>query len=131
MYPLVGEVDLHTVDVGDLLVAIEFLHLAEDGIDVGVGGEVNAVLGYRVVRIFGTQLTGLLALLCHIAQEEGYAYKGIAAIVTLGIDYSTVAFAANYGSHLLHHGGHVDLAHSRSCVLSAVAPSDVAQRTRR
>ena len=47
MYPLVGEVDLHTIDVGHLLVLIEFLHLLEDSEDVGSRIEVDAVPSCR------------------------------------------------------------------------------------
>ncbi len=63
------------------------------------------------------------------AQEKGYAHKGIAPIVTRGIDDTAVAFAANHGPNLLHLGGDIDLAHSRSGIVTAMTLGDIAQGT--
>ena len=65
--PAGGEIDLDTVDVVDRSIGVlskHLLHLDEDGIDVGFGGEVDAVLGYLVVGERAAQFTDGAALLC-------------------------------------------------------------------
>ena len=49
MYPLVGEVDFHAVDVGNLFIAIHLLYLEQDGINIGRGSEVDTVLCNEIV----------------------------------------------------------------------------------
>ena len=135
VYPLVGEVNLHTVDVVHFdagLPCVHCLHLGEDGIHVGGGIEVNAVLGDGVVGVGGTELangeSGLcLAFVCQMAEEEGNAYEGITAIVGGGVDDTAVAFTADDGVGLLHLCHHVHFAYSGSIVLLAVLAGHVAQ----
>ena len=62
MNPLVGEVDLHSVDVVHLLVGIELLHLFEDGIHIGGWSEVDAILGNEILGECGAKLANLAAL---------------------------------------------------------------------
>ena len=135
MYPLVGEVNFHTVDVVHFdagLPCVHCLHLGEDGIHVGGGIEVNAVLGDGVVGVGGTELangeSGLcLAFVCQVAEEEGNADEGITAIVGGGVDDTAVAFTADDGVGLLHLCHHVHFAYSGSIVLLAVLAGHVAQ----
>ena len=132
MYPTVREIDLYAVDVVDLSTRIgskEFLHFHKDGVDIGLGGEVNAILGYLLVGESLAQLTGCAALLGAAGEEEDNAYKGIAAIVAFGIDDTTVAFAADDSPHFLHLRGDVDLADGCGGVLPAVLLCHVAQGT--
>lgn len=58
MYPLVGEVDFHAVDVGNLFIAIHLLYLEQDGIDIGRGSEVDTVLCNEIVGEGSAQLAG-------------------------------------------------------------------------
>lgn len=44
VYPLVGKVNLHTIDVGNLLVLVEVLNLLQNAKDVGSRIEVDTVL---------------------------------------------------------------------------------------
>ena len=134
MYPLVGEVELHAVDVGNgyvLLLAIHLLHLHEDGIHVGGGSQVDTVLGDEIVGEAGTKLAHLAALVCQTAQEEGDAYEGITAIMALGIDDSAIALAADNGMYILHLGGHVYLAYCGCGILAAMLLCHVAEGTGR
>lgn len=50
VYPLVGKVNFHTVDVGHGFVLVEFLHLLQNLEDVGRRVKVDAVLGNVVLR---------------------------------------------------------------------------------
>ena len=59
MNPLVGKVDLHSVDVVHLLVGIELLHLFEDGIYIGGRSEIDAVLGNEILGECGTKFAHL------------------------------------------------------------------------
>ena len=130
MYPAVGEVDLHAVDIvdgGAVVVGEHLLHFHEDGVDIGARGEVDAVLGNLIVGEGLAQFADGAALLCERREEQGDAYEGVAAVVALGIDDTAVAFAADDGTHLFHLRGDVDLTDSGSGVLAAVLLSDVAQ----
>ena len=58
VYPTVREVDLHAVDVvhcGTVVLGEYLLHLHEDCVDIGLGCEVDAVLGYLVFREGGAK----------------------------------------------------------------------------
>ena len=130
--PTVGEVDLHTVDVvdrGTVVLGEHLLHLHQDGVDIGLGCEVDAVLRNLVVGVHAAQFTDGAALLCQTGEEEGDTYEGVAAVVALGIDDAAVAFAADDGSHLLHLRGDVDLTDGSGEILTAVTLGDVAQGT--
>ena len=131
MYPLVGKVNLHAVDVVDLFVLEHLLHLVQYSINIGSWCEVDAVLCDEIVRIFLTQLAHLLALVCQIGQEQGYAHQGVASIVTLRIDDSAIALTADDGTYLLHLRGDVDLAYCRSAIFTAMTLCDITQCTRR
>ena len=67
--------------------------------------------------------------MCQVAEEEGYAHEGIAAIMGCWVDDTAVAFAADDGVGLLHLGHHIHLAHSSSVVLLAILAGYVAQGT--
>ena len=43
VYPLVGKVNLHSIDVSDLLVFVDFLNLLKQGKDIGGGFEIDAI----------------------------------------------------------------------------------------
>ena len=67
MYPTVGKVDLHTVDVVDLRAVVlskHLLYLSENGIDIGIRSKVDAVLCNLIVGEGGTQFAGGTAFLC-------------------------------------------------------------------
>ena len=130
MYPAVGEVNLHAVDVVDLCRGIlgkHLLDLHEDGVDIGVGRQVDAVLGNLIVGELTAQLADLALLLGQRGQEEGDAHEGITAIVTLGIDDAAIAFTANDGPHLLHLRGDVDLTDSSSSIATTILLCDITQ----
>ena len=127
MDPSVGEVNLHTVDVVYLLAGIECLHLLEDGIHVGVGRQVDAVLGNEIGRIGGPQFAGLHATLGQIGEDEGDAHQRVASVMCSRIDYSAITFAADDGTRLLHLRHHVHLAHGSGVVLLTVPARHVAQ----
>ena len=129
MYPTVGEIDFHAVDIIHLFVPINFFDLPQNGVYIGRGSEFDAVFGDEVVRISGAQLARLAALVSQIAQEEGDAHKRIPAVVALGVDDAAVAFAADDGLRGLHLRGDVYFAHGRSRVLTAMLQGDVTQGT--
>ena len=130
VHPFIGEVYLHAVDISYLLVLIEFLHLSQDGIHIGIGRQVHPVLGHEVGRIGGTQFTHFLSLVCQVAQEEGNAHQGVTAIMAGRIDDTTVSFTADDGTHFLHLGRHVHLAHGRSVIGLSIAGRHITQGTR-
>ena len=132
MHPTVGEVDFHAVDVVDngVLVGGEhLLHLLQDGVHVGLGRQVDAVLGDEIVGELLPQLAHLHALLSQRREEQGDSHEGITTIVALGVDNATIAFTANHGAHLFHLRGHVHLAHGGSRVLTSMLLRHIAQGT--
>ena len=67
VYPTGGEVNLNTVDVVDdgfRVLGKHLLNLDKDGVDIGLGREVDAVLGYLVVGERAAQFADGAALLC-------------------------------------------------------------------
>ena len=54
MYPLIGEVNLHSVNVIDFLIFIHFLHLLQDGVYISLRSKVNTVFGDKIRRISST-----------------------------------------------------------------------------
>lgn len=75
VHPLVGEVNLYTVDVIDLLFGIDALDLGQDGINICTGLEIDTVLGYEIRRIYLTQLANLHIHMCQMAQEKRDTYQ--------------------------------------------------------
>ena len=132
MYPLVGEVNLHTIDIVNLLVLVQFLDLLQDRIHIGTCGEVDTVLGNLVRRICSTQFAGLHALLGKIGQDESDTYESVAAAVSSRIDDTAIALTADNGVNLAHLGNNVYLAYGSSAVLAAcVLVGNIAQSTGR
>ena len=129
MYPLVGEVYLHAVNVVHLFALVHLLDLSENSVHVGLWCKVDAVLGDEVGRIGGTKLAGCHALLGHIGQDESDAYKSVAAVMGSRIDDATVAFAADDSVCLFHLRHDVHFAHGCCVVLAAIFAGDVAQGT--
>ena len=130
MYPAVGKVDLHTVDVvhfGAVVLGEHLLYLDEDGVYIGLWSEVDAILRYLIIREGFAQFAGGAALLCQCRQEEHDANQCITAVVALGIDDATIAFAADDGSHFLHLCSNIDLAHSGSIILATIFLSNISQ----
>ena len=130
MYPAVGEVNLHTVNIINLsggILCKHLLDLDEDGVDIGLWGEVDAILGNLIVGELLTQLADGAVFLGQGSEEEGDAYEGVTTIVALGIDDSAVAFAADDGTYFLHLRGDIDLADGRGCILATVFLRDIAQ----
>ena len=62
MHPLVGEVNLHAVDIVNLLVCIHFLDFCKNSIDISSRRKVYAVLGNVIVGESRTQLAHLASL---------------------------------------------------------------------
>ena len=125
--PLVGEVNLHTVDVGHLLVLVEFLHLLEHGIDIRGRAEVNAVLGDVVLRQRVAELGSAHTRLGQIRQQQGHTYEGIAAAVGCGVDDTTIAFAADDGTRFLHLRHNVHFANGCRRVVATILLRHIAQ----
>ena len=114
MYPFGGEINLHTVDIVNMGCGVgreHLLHLDEDGVNIGIRSEVDAILGYLIVGELSPQFANLTAFLGKRGKEEGYAYKGITTVMTFGIDDSTVSFATNNSIYFLHLGSHVYFAY--------------------
>ena len=132
--PAVGEVDLHTVYIIDrcaVVVCEHLLDLREDGIDIGTRGEVNTVFGNLIVRECLVQFADSTAFLCKAREEEGNAYQSVAAVVAIGIDNTTVAFATDDGAHFFHLRGDVDLSDSSGMILTAMLLGNITQGTGR
>ena len=98
VYPFVGEVYLHTIDVVDFFILIKFLHFGKDGVNIRVRCQVDSVLAHEVSGICGAQFANFFAFVCQVAQEESDTYQCVTSVVTGGIDDSSVAFTANDGS---------------------------------
>ena len=133
MHPFGGEVNFHAVNVvhnGLWVFGKHFLHFHQDGVHVGLGSQVNAVLGYLIIGERLAQLASSNALLGQRRQEEGDAHQCVATIVALGIDDTTVAFTAYDSAYLFHLRGHVHLAHGSSGVLAPMLLRDIAKGTR-
>ena len=127
MYPLVREVYFHAVDVINLLVGVHLLNLGKYGVNVGCRGKVYAVFGDIVVGERRAQLAHLASLMRQRREEQGYADKGVTAIVALGINHAAVAFAADYRPYFFHLGGYVHLAYGRCRITAAVTLGHIAQ----
>ena len=130
MYPTIREVDLYTVDVVDLCSSVlgkHLLDLDKDSVNIGLWGEVDAVLGYLILRECGAELADLTTLLCQTRQEQGNTYEGIATVVALRLDYSTITLTTDNGAYFLHLSGNVDFAYCSSGVLAAMLLSNIAQ----
>mgnify|MGYP006877192126 FL=1 len=56
MYPLVWEIDFHTVYVVYLFILIQFLYLA-NSVHIRFRSQINAILGNEIRRISSTQFT--------------------------------------------------------------------------
>lgn len=127
MDPAIGEIDLHAVAVVDLVILVRRLDLSENGVDIDTWTEVDTVLGDDVIGVCGTELGEAHLGLGHLREHEGDTYKRVAAIVALRINDTAIAFAANDGVGLLHHGDDIHLADSRGGVGAAVTLGDVAE----
>ena len=67
VYPTIGEVDLHTIDIVDDSAVVpgkHLLHLDENSVDIGIRREVDTILSDLVVGEGLAQFTGRAALLC-------------------------------------------------------------------
>ena len=126
MNPLVGEVDLHTVDVGYLLVLVELLHLLQDSIDVGGRVKVDAILGNEILRQRVAQFRGLHTSLCQISEQEGDTYERVASAVGCGVDHAAIALAADNGTRFAHLHHNVHLTHGSRSIVAAVFLGHVA-----
>ena len=134
MYPLVGEVNLHTVNIVHLCCSVgskHFLHLHQYGINIRFRSQVDTVLGYLIVGECLAQLTDLTTFLRKRSQEEGDTHQCVTSVVALGINHSTVALATDNGIHLLHLRGDIHLTHSGSTILSTVFLGHITQGTSR
>ena len=132
MHPLVGEVYLYAVDVVDRYVGhgrIAFLHLFENGIDIGLGSKVDAVFGYIIVRECLAELGNFHVFRCKRRQEEGYADESIAAVMAFRVYHAAVSLASDDGSCLFHLRRHVDLADCRCGVCAAIPLRNIAEGT--
>ena len=69
MYPFVGKVNLHTVDIVDFFILIDFLYFCQDSIYIDFRSQVDTVLSYEVRRISGTELANLFSFVSQMAKE--------------------------------------------------------------
>ena len=69
MHPLISEVNLHTVDVIDFLVLIDFLYFSQDSIHIDFRYQIYPILGYEIRRISSTKLAHLLPFVSQMAEE--------------------------------------------------------------
>ena len=129
MNPLIGEVDLYAVDIIYFFVLVEFLHLCQNCIHIGIGSKIYAVLGNKIWRISRTELACLHTLLGQIGKDKGYANQSITSVMSSGIDYSAIAFAADNSTRFLHLGNNIHLTHGSSVVLTAILAGNIAQST--
>ena len=69
MYPFVCKVNLHTVDIVDFFILIDFLYFCQDSIYIDFRSQVDTVLSYEVRRISGTELANLFSFVSQMAKE--------------------------------------------------------------
>ena len=131
VYPLVGEIDFHAVDVGNLFVFVDFLHTLQQGKDIGGGIEIDAIFRDAVLGQTVAELRSLATQLGQMRQNERNTNQSVATGVGSGIDYTAVAFAADHGTGFFHFRHNVHLAHGSRSVVATVLFGDVAQSTRR
>ena len=65
-----------------------------------------------------------------MAQEESNADQRVASVVALGVNDTTVAFAANNGVHAFHLRYHVHFSYCTCAIFTAVRFGHIAQGTR-
>ena len=131
MYPLIGKINLYTVDVIDFFILIDLFHFGKDGIYINFRGKIHTVLCDKIRRISSTQLTHRLSFMSQMTQEKSNTYQSIAPIVAGRINHSTITFTTNHGIGSLHLSHHIDFTHSRSTVFHSIFASHVAQCTGR
>ena len=131
MYPglVLLKVDLHAVNVVDILVGVDLLELIKDLVNEGIVTELDLILCDEVLRVGLLKLAHLHLLMGKITQEQGNTNHGVTAGVDGGIDDASVAFSADKGANLVHEGGDIHFTHGRCIVLAAVLFSDVTQCT--
>ena len=76
-----------------------------------------------------TKLADRATLVSQVRKEQGNTHQRIAAIVTLRIDDTTIAFAANNSTDFLHFCRHVHLTDSSCIIIATILISNVAQGT--
>ena len=131
VYPLVGEIDFHAVDVGNLFVLVDFLHALQQGKDIGGGIEIDAIFRDAVLGQTVAEFRSLATQLGQMRQNERNTNQSVATGVGSGIDYTAVAFAADHGAGFFHFRHHIHLAYGSGSVVATVLFGDVAQSTRR
>ena len=129
MHPLVGEVNLHAVNIIDFFILIDFLYFCENSINVCLRCQIYAVLRHEISRISGTQLAYLLTLMRQMAQEKRDTHQSITSVVAGRIDHSAIAFATDDGAHFFHLGGYIHFAYGRSIIFPAVFAGHITQCT--
>ena len=101
--PAVREVDLYTIDVvdgGRIVFGEHLLHFNENRVNVSIRGEVDAVLGNLIVGEGVSQFADCAPFLSEARKEECNAHEGIAPVVALRIDDTTITFAADDGTYI-------------------------------
>ncbi len=109
VYPRLGEIYFHSVDVGDFLRLVTLFHRVENRVYINFGGELNLVLGDGISRITGFQFGHFLAAFGHECEEQRHPYEGVASVMGLRIYYPAIAFSANHRASLFHFGDDIHL----------------------
>ena len=120
MHPTFLEVDFHAIDGGHFLVLELFGELGQDTVHIGRRRELYLVLRHEIGRIFLFQFGAFHLLFGQLRQEQSRANECIAAIVQLGINHASVAFAADNSTNFLHFFHHIHFAYSSGKVLLAM-----------
>ena len=137
MYPTIGEVKLHAVNISYLdawFARILLLHASKNSIDISLRRKVNTLLGDLRGRIGLAKLADgerwfVCAQVSQVGKEKGYAYEGIASVVRFGINDTAITFATDDGIGLLHLGYDIHFTDSSCTVLAATGTGYIAQGT--
>ena len=78
MHPLVGEINLDPIDVGDLFVFVDFLDFLKQSKDVGGGIEIDAVLRNEVLWKTVAQFRRFATEFCEMREDECNTHQSIA-----------------------------------------------------
>ena len=130
MYPTIGEVDLYAIDIVNLCGSVlgkHLLNLNQNSIYIGLRGEVDTILGNLILREGGTKLAYLTTLLSETAKEQSDTYEGVATVVALRIDNSTITLATDNSANFLHLCSNVNLAYCSGGVLATMLLGYIAQ----
>ena len=129
MHPFFREVDLHTIDIGDIILGKFLFYFCQDSIYIDIWSQFYFLLGNEVRRIGSTQFACLHLLLCQMSQEQGDTHQSITTVMAGRIDHTSIAFATDNSISRFHLRYDIHFAHCCRIVLATMSTGNVTQST--